>query len=128
MNTISLNTLIADSVAATKSDDNASFATKQIVNLRKKFLTDATIKGDVLRWKSNNRCVPLSILNDARVVPEKAHIDTVNAEDKAAIEMYIKNQQNLTKEQKAEQAFEMRAAFGEGKKITNCITGKVHNT
>jgi hypothetical protein len=40
-------------------------------------------------------------------------------------EVYIPAQQNKSEEQKAEEAFEMRAAFGPGEKIVNIITGEV---
>ncbi len=128
MNTICLDTLFANPSMYTTHVEGDNFKVKRIVSLRNDFINNTTQDGDVLRWKSNDRCVPLSIFKEAFVKPKQAQVDAANAEDKAAIELYIKNQQNLTAEQKSEQAFEMRAAFGEGKTIVNSITGQQYKT
>lgn len=46
--------------------------------------------------------------------------------DKAAIDAYIKAQANRTQEQRDEELFEMRAAFGAGEKVVNVLTGEVY--
>ena len=45
--------------------------------------------------------------------------------DRRNIEAYIEGRKNMSEEAKAEELFEMRAAFGEGEKVVNVITGEI---
>jgi hypothetical protein len=44
--------------------------------------------------------------------------------DARCIAAYIEGRKNMTEEAKAEEMFEMRAAFGEGETVVNMITGE----
>ena len=44
--------------------------------------------------------------------------------DRRNIEAYIEGRKNMSEEAKAEEMFEMRAAFGEGETVVNVITGE----
>lgn len=46
-------------------------------------------------------------------------------QDVKAIKQYIENQAKRTQEQRDEELFEMRAAFGEGETVVNIFTGEV---
>jgi hypothetical protein len=45
--------------------------------------------------------------------------------DARCIAAYIEGRKNMSEEAKAEELFEMRAAFGEGEKVVNMLTGEV---
>ena len=45
--------------------------------------------------------------------------------DARNIAAYIEGRKTMSEEAKAEELFEMRAAFGEGEKVVNVITGEV---
>jgi cytochrome c553 len=55
----------------------------------------------------------------------KATADAREINDAKNIAAYIESQKNRSAEQRAEELFEMRAAFGAGEKVVNVITGEV---
>ncbi len=82
------------------------------------------VVGGVVRWRSNDSVPPLDILEDwvelgldfdlaASVRADEADWDKFAAD-------YRANPPQVTDED----MFEMRAAFGEGTTVVNCITGK----
>lgn len=91
----------------------------------------AYVKDGVVYWKSNDRSPFEDMLTDFAEAGFISFVDirrTLRAkeeQDRIAIEEYIKARANRTEEQKAEELFEMRAAFGKGEKVVNVITGEV---
>lgn len=85
---------------------------------------------DVVRWPSNDRVPPEDIrkqmLTDGLIT--QACFDksaaAYEAETAQFLREYIKARRNRTAEQRAEEAFELRAAFGPGETIVNVFTGE----
>lgn len=78
----------------------------------------------ILRWVSNDAVVPKDIMEKI-TWPHKGAMDYARAKQtQAAINCYIESQSNRTPDQLAEEAYEMRAAFGTGVKVVNVFTGK----
>jgi len=83
-----------------------------------------------IRWHSNDRCLPkdcVQELYDADLITLETLEETIHTGDietSAAIAQYIRNQENRTPEQVAEERFEMRAAFGTGETVVNVFTGE----
>lgn len=82
-----------------------------------------------VRFVSNDR-IPftdyLQANTDLDTDELKEHDDLRQEENMKWInEVYVPGQAARTDEQKAEEAFELRAAFGPGEKIVNVITGEV---
>jgi hypothetical protein len=84
----------------------------------------------VIRWKSSNNVPPQDCLaefvaaglitfNVANKSQEQKKID-----DAASIAQYVEGRANMSAEQKQEEMFEMRAAFGPGEKVVNVFTGE----
>ena len=82
----------------------------------------------VLRWQSNDRPVPMDIMEAS----EWSHIDshrlTHNAEQAASIAEYIESRKHISDDQRAEEAFERRAAFGPGEDVVDVFTGERYTT
>lgn len=84
----------------------------------------------VYRWKSNDN-IPFSDMLEANGVPSGiiANCERVRDEELAAFtEQYIKRQQNLTDEERAERDFELRAAFGPGVEVVDILSGSRYRT
>lgn len=94
---------------------------REALRLREQFRTAAYEDGGVLRWKSNDRCVPMHCFEDAFCEPPALQQETVRAEDAAAIADYIAR--NKGRQRSPEELFEMRAAFGEGATVVDVLTG-----
>lgn len=86
----------------------------------------------VPRWVSNDRVPPKDVRDlwlfvghdfDAQSA-KRVHDD----EQRAWIEDYRRARANISEEQKAEEAFERRAAFGPGETVMNVLTGETYNT
>jgi hypothetical protein len=91
---------------------------------------DATVKGGVVRWNSNNNVPFEDMLTDfaeAGFIPfvtVGTSLEAREVDNKAFFAEYRKAQANRSEEQIAEERFEARAAFGAGEKITNIFTGE----
>jgi hypothetical protein len=78
----------------------------------------------IIRWASNDAVVPNDIMEKLEW-PHKEAMKTARAKQtQAAINSYIESQSNRTPDQLAEEAYEMRAAFGKGVKVVNVFTGE----
>ena len=88
----------------------------------------------IARWKSNGQ-VPMSDMltawrNAGKPFNFELSMET-RSKETAAFLRGVREAALMTPrdpEVEAERAFEMRAAFGPGKKIVNAITGEVYNT
>ena len=94
---------------------------------------DTYVVDGVLRWSLNDRVPPLDILDlFAEFKPVEFDLDAsckaLDEETSRFIAEYRERRANMTEEQLAEEAFERRAAFGEGQEVVNIITGEVFNT
>jgi hypothetical protein len=82
----------------------------------------------VLRWQSNDRPVPMDIMEASEWSHIDSHRRTHNAEQAASIVEYIESRKHISDEQRAEEAFERRAAFGPGEDVVNIFTGERYTT
>ena len=84
----------------------------------------------IVRWKSNNRVPFEDMLYKfviARLITQRVADDSEVVRQKEQDDFladYKKARANRTREQIAEEAFEMRAAFGEGETIVDVFTGE----
>ena len=84
----------------------------------------------IVRWQSNNRIPFADMLHKfviARLITQEVadNSEVVRQEEVAVfLGEYKKARANRTPEQIAEEAFEMRAAFGEGETIVDVFTGE----
>jgi len=80
----------------------------------------------VVRWKSNGRVPFMSDLAAMGATPEQlaASEPVRSAQVDEAIAAYTKGRKNRSAEERAEEAFEIRAAFGPGVKVVNILTGE----
>jgi hypothetical protein len=97
--------------------------------------TRAMIEGDadaytsvrgVRRWRSNDAAVPPSVYKEAGLDCPSVQVAAHEAETQAWLAEYRKNMANYVPS--AEEAFEMRAAFGPDVEVVNVITGRTHRT
>lgn len=89
----------------------------------------------VIRWVSNNHCVPLDICERMGWGDMAAQRAADEADTTAFLEQYRKSQEEFEARTdpeamaiKAERAFEMRAAFGPGEEVVNIVTGQRYKT
>ena len=85
---------------------------------------------NVLKWISNDRCIPHDIMLDLKrygmvdaITVETTRIVEREETDRF-IEEYKKNRANRSAEEIAEERYEMRAAFGPGETVVNVLTGE----
>jgi hypothetical protein len=57
-----------------------------------------------------------------------AHRCILDKESAASIAAYIESRKHISDEQRAEEAFERRAAFGPGEDVVNIFTGERYTT
>jgi len=57
-----------------------------------------------------------------------SHRQTLNTEQAESIAAYIESRKHISDEQRAEEAFERRAAFGPGEDVVNIFTGERYTT
>lgn len=99
--------------------------------LAEKLKTDTTFKGGVIRWKMGNLC-PTDCAEFAKFLGLAVDLDAQQAaRDKQLDEMVKRmkrNEKNMSEEARAEQAYEMRAAFGPGVTVVNIFTGRKTRT
>lgn len=78
----------------------------------------------IIRWASNDAVIPQDIMDKLEWPHKGAMSDARAKQTQDALDQYFVNQAQRTPEQIAEEEFEMRAAFGEGAKVVNILTGK----
>ena len=87
---------------------------------------DATICDGVMKWKSNNHCVPRDVAELAIYIGLPVDMDkhekARDEETERFLASYRKQQKNRKRTQ--EELFEMRAAFGIGETVIDIITGE----
>lgn len=92
---------------------------------------DYTIENGVVRWNSNGQVPPRDML-DAIATLEDIDLDACiaarEADNRAFFAEYANARKNMTEEQKAEEAYERRAAFGPGEEVVDVITGERYTT
>lgn len=87
-------------------------------------------EGEAIRWASNNKIPPKEFLEDwytlGLITYNELEVskNASREEMMKAIASYQNARANMTEEQKAEEAFERRAAFGEGVEVINVFTGE----
>ncbi len=89
----------------------------------------------VIRWKSNDRCVPVDIcermgwfdMDAQRAADEKDTTEFLAAYRKSQEEFEVRTDDEAMAI-KAERAAEMRAAFGPGEEVVNIVTGQRYRT
>lgn len=83
-----------------------------------------------VRWLSSLNAVPGDIMlfwqSEGLVSGNTVDITTTSREEDnaRAVEAYIVARNNMTDEQKAEEAYEIKAAYGPGEKVVNIFTGE----
>lgn len=95
---------------------------------------NTTFDGYAYRWKTNNRCVPANLVYnwvDMCLISEfdgKVHAAIEEGENARVIAEYKTMRHSISDEQRAEEALERRAAFGEGAEVVNVLTGERFRT
>lgn len=84
--------------------------------------------GTVLHWSSNDAVVPPHVFDDAGVDVPPGQREAREREVERSIRAYREARRNRTAEQRAEEAFEMRAAFGPGETVVDLLTGEEFRT
>jgi hypothetical protein len=82
----------------------------------------------VLRWQSNDRPVPMDIMEASDWFHIDSHRRTLNTEQAESIAAYTESRKHISNEQRSEEAFERRAAFGPGEDVVNIFTGERYTT
>ena len=113
-----------------------TFVGKPKPEVIRQFKEDAYVKEGIVRWSKSNNIPPKDFLydwadlglikhSDIEVNEEQRSVDTT-----AFLDDYIKRQERFKKEDpegweesRREMAFEARAAYGPGERVTNIITG-----
>ncbi len=91
----------------------------------------ATVFSNVVTWNSNGNVPFDDMLNDFRTLGLVSNVTlqvSKKAREKqvaAQLQAYRVAQAQRSPEEKAEEMFEMRAAFGEGEEVVNVVTGEV---
>ena len=84
----------------------------------------------IVRWQSNNRIPFADMLHKfviARLITQEVADDSEvvrQEEENDFLAAYIEARNNRSPEQKAEEAYELRAAFGPGETIVDVFTGE----
>jgi hypothetical protein len=78
----------------------------------------------IRRWRSNDSVVPPMVLRDACLVPSATHEAAYTASMHRTLAAYRGARATCSPEQRAEAAFEARAAFGPGVALVNVLTGE----
>ena len=101
--------------------------TKSVEDMKRDLAEKATqTETGVYHWKSNGSVPPDECLWMADVSDELRKINETARDIELAkfAAQYRERMANLTPEEEAERAFELRAAFGPGEVVVNVITGK----
>lgn len=98
------------------------------------FNSNTYFDDDAIRWTSSGNAVPEDIMyfwrdeglvGDTEIeATERARSDDLTS----TIANYRKARANMTEEQKAEEAYERRSAFGPGETVVDIITGERYTT
>lgn len=96
---------------------------------RDRFVRDATVKEGVVRWKENGRVPPADILAQWAGLNLPFDLAKSNAAQDADTAAFLKAYRAQPRRRvSAEERYEMRAAFGSGKRVVNILTGRVTRT
>jgi len=80
-------------------------------------------------WVNNNAPVPMDVAADYEIkIDAERQQAAIDAHTAAFLAEYRKNRANMTDEQRAEEQFEARAAFGPNTDVVNIVTGEKFNT
>jgi len=97
------------------------FERAQALRLRTDLATRTRWVGDALRWTSNDAVVPLDVFRDAMVVPPRGQAAARDAHVSAFLADYRRRQPATPS---AEEALELRAAFGPGETVVDVLSGR----
>lgn len=86
-----------------------------------------TVDG-VLHWTSSNNAVPLHVFREAGVEAPSRQREGIQRQNAAFLIQYRAARAAMTPEQREEEAFERRAAFGPGEEVVNILTGERFRT
>ena len=93
-----------------------------------RFIKDSYLIGRVVYWKSNDDVPPADIVEAMAEVDPTISVEysamVRKSQTREAIENYKRARANRTPEQVAEEAFEVRAAFGPGVEVVDVLTGE----
>ena len=82
----------------------------------------------ILRWDSNDAVVPSDII-EATDWEFKGEMVVAREEELERLVISMRQaEEQMSDDERAERAFEMRAAFGPGETVVNVITGKRYTT
>lgn len=105
---------------------------RNIKNLKGMFAGKFDVTEGVMTWTKNGRVPFDDMLDAATELGYTIDMDKCKAlrdiEAVAAIKRYKKMRKNMSAEQKAEEAYERRAAFGPGKRVVDTLTGETFKT
>lgn len=114
-----------------KNYQSEGFFKKEAERLAEKLKTDTTLKDGVLRWKMGNLC-PADCAEFAKFIGIAVDLSKQQAARDAELSKLVKRmkraEKNMSEEARAEQEYEMRAAFGPGVTVVNVFTGKKTKT
>lgn len=100
--------------------------------IAKQLREEATVKDGVIRWNSNGNVPPADLVLIAESLGLAVDVDKSTKAREADLDVffaqYREAQKNKTAEQRAEEEYEMRAAFGPGETVVNIITGERFTT
>lgn len=104
------------------------FEKEEADRLKEMILTGAKAKRGVIRWENNKKCLPTDCAEFAQYLGFKVDMEAQKrAQDRDLKQMrknYIKARAEMTQEEKDEEMYEMRAAFGRGAVVVNILTGE----
>lgn len=94
--------------------------------LRERMANDghSTVRDGILYWNSNDAIVPPFVFRDAGYLVPAAQQAAYDKDSERLLAAYRRAQENMSAEARAEQAFEMRAAFGPGVDVVDVFTGR----
>lgn len=102
-----------------------------VLDTRDRLCDEATLGPDeVLRWNESGNVVPLDVMEECYTLPVNAdaHKAARDAELAEVVARYRDWRANMTDEERAEEAFEMLAAFGPGETVVDIVTGETFET
>ena len=105
-----------------------SFEKEEAERLKEQIITDAKAKRGVIRWVSSKNCLPADCAEFARYLGFNVDLEAQKrARDRELRQLrkeFIEARKSMTDEERMEEMYEMRAAFGPGAEIVNVLTGE----
>jgi hypothetical protein len=105
-------------------ENRRAWEQREAEQYRVRLAEDTFVVGQALFWKSNGRPVPLSCFRDAYVTIPAGQQEAETLYTRAAIADYRAARANISDEQRAEEAYERRAAFGPGVEVVDVLSGE----